>query len=145
MRNGKSYKAAAAPARKSSPKGPWRSVNPGSPRAARKAAWPQLGPETSAWRALDAAPPAAAPAARGTQTDARPGPEVVARADLAAAADGFAHPLAADVWRGRWRGRDVAVRRARDVDGFRRDVDALLRVRHRHVNPLLAFSLPPGR
>ena len=46
MRNGKSYKAAAAPARKSSPKGPWRSVNP-----ARKAAWPQLGPETSAWRA----------------------------------------------------------------------------------------------
>ena len=104
MRNGKSYKAAAAPARKSSPKGPWRSVNP-----ARKAAWPQLGPETSAWRALDAAaPPAAAPAARGTQTDARPGPEVVARADLAAAADGFAHPLAADVWRGRWRGRDVA-------------------------------------
>ena len=145
MRNGKSYKAAAAPARKSSPKGPWRSVNPGSPRAARKAAWPQLGPETSAWRALDAAaPPAAAPAARGTQTDARPGPEVVARADLAAAADGFAHPLAADVWRGRWRGRDVAVRRARDVDGFRRDVDALLRVRHRHVNPLLAFSLAPG-
>ena len=52
MRNGKSYKAAAAPARKSSPKGPWRSVNP-----ARKAAWPQLGPETSAWRALDAAAP----------------------------------------------------------------------------------------
>ena len=93
----------------------------------------------------DAAPPAAAaPPARGTQTDARPGPEVVARADLAAAADGFAHPLAADVWRGRWRGRDVAVRRARDVDGFRRDVDALLRVRHRHVNPLLAFSLAPG-
>ena len=97
MRNGKSYKAAAAPARKSSPKGPWRSVNPGSPRAARKAAWPQLGPETSAWRAPRGAAAAAAPPARGTQTDARPGPEVVARADLAAAADGFAHPLAADV------------------------------------------------
>ena len=51
MRNGKSYKAAAAPARKSSPKGPWRSVNP-----ARKAAWPQLGPETSAWRATSRRP-----------------------------------------------------------------------------------------
>ena len=148
MRTGKSYSGAVVtPApRKNSPKGPWRSVNPGSPHAAIRKAWPQLNqaPKKSAWRALDAERPPEPPIERSTQTPSKHVPEAVAHGELVKATDGFVHPLSSTVFRGRWRHCDVAVRRMTDTDDFRREVDVLLRINHRNVNPLLAFALSPN-
>lgn len=116
-------------------------MNPGSPQAAIRRAWPQLNQlKKSAWRTLDAERPEP-PVERSTQTLSKHVPEAVAHGELVKATDGFAHPLSSTVFRGRWRHRDVAVRRMADTDDFRREVDVLLRIDHKHVNPLLAFSL----